>query len=359
MRATPANGLTGQIAVSLYSLALVDLQGGPPRFIAPHPPTYSRFSWAPDGSKIVYTLMADLWVVDVTTHQIWNLTYAGWYRRPDRWELMPNWSPDGRRIAFTSRPIEPEEQGQTEVTMHGVFGGQLTIIEADGSGYRVLDEDTVVSIPSWAPDARRLAYTTQDGSLYIFDLTTGQKQPVILADYGIEEALCVSDVAWSPSGDELAFSFSTRSQLEGSLMEAGCAILNLKDYTHKMLKRYTVKLSYKGTSLGEPPGCSGPDIKWNPSGKLLLVNVVPLSRMNMETGLFVINVEDGDEVNLRGEYGAYAADWSPDGDWVVYVDGGDRSLWVVNALRPKERYQVMGMFCCEGDVAWRPGSSGP
>lgn len=43
---------------------------------------------------------------------------------------------------------------------------------------------------------------------------------------------------------------------------------------------------------------------------------------------------------------------------MAYVDGSDRSLWVVNPSDPTEKYQIMGPFCCEGPVAWRPENPG-
>jgi WD40 repeat protein len=358
--ATPAERLSGQIAVSLYSLALIDLQGGSPKFLGPHPPTYSQFSWAPDGSKLAYLLLGDLWVVDVETHQTWNLTYRGWYNEPERWELMPNWSPDGRYIAFTSRLLEPREYGQTEGTMQGVFGGQLTIIGADGSDYRVLDKEAVTHNPRWAPDSQRLIYASSDGQLYIFDLESGQRQQLPPAEYGLQDDLYFSSAAWSPKGNEIAISFSTRPRPEDMSVEQGCAILNLKDHTSKILKRYTVTLlmPYEGIPPGETLCCGGPGILWSPSGDYILVDIKPLPRTDLPIGLSVIDTQGKQEVFLTGRYGkhlwVYSAAWSPDGLWVAYVDGDDRSLWVFNPFDPAEKYQIMGPFCCEGPVAWRP-----
>jgi WD40 repeat protein len=354
-RATPADGPTGQIAVDLYSLALVDLQGGSPKFLGPHLPTSTQFSWAPDGSKLAYLLLADLWVVDVESHQTWNLSYTA-----GRWEFMPHWSPDGRYIAFTSRPLELEEYGQTEATMHGLFGGHLSIIGADGSDYRVLDEETVTHNPRWTPDSQRLIYASSEGELYIFDLESGQRQQLSLADYGLQEDLYVSGASWSPQGDEVAISFSTRPRPEDISIEAGCAILNLKDHTSKILKRYTVTLllPYEGMPPGETLCCGGPGILWSPSGDYILVNVLPLPRTDLPTGLSVIDTQGKQEISLTGierePLWVYSADWSPDGKWVAYIDGGDRSLWVFNPFNPVEKYQIMGPSCCEGPVAWRP-----
>ena len=63
--------------------------------------------------------------------------------------VFPSWSPDGKHIifsmgAFFDRPRKP---------------GQVAMINADGSGLRMLTEGEASSgFPSWAPDGKRIVY---------------------------------------------------------------------------------------------------------------------------------------------------------------------------------------------------------
>ena len=59
---------------------------------------------------------------------------------------------------------------------------------------------------------------------------------------------------------------------------------------------------------------------------------------------------------LGSTYGAYVADWSPDGKWIAYIDLGDRSLRLASLANSDREYVVMGERCCDG-LAWRPDGS--
>jgi len=290
--------------------------------------------------------------MDVGTEQIENLT-----KTPDRLDSNASWSPDGQWIAFLrSRTLEP---GETIERLVKPLTSRLVLVDSQGINYQEVDERSAGGY-SWSPDSKRIIYTDAEGGLYIFDLIHEQRQPLLSAEYGLQDDLYFSGAAWSPKGNEIAISFSTRPRPEDMSVEQGCAILNLKDHTSKILKRYTVTLlmPYEGIPPGETLCCGGPGILWSPSGDYILVSVSPLPRTDLPTGLSVIDTQGKQEVFLTGRYGehlwAYSADWSPDGLWVAYVDGGDRSLWVFNPLDPAEKYRIMGPFCCEGPVAWQP-----
>lgn len=350
---SPTPGPRGELAVLKDVLWLVDLGGGETRRLADWFPTFYHlyFRWSPDGQGIVYGEQADLWVLDAETGGTRNLTDTS-----DRWELMPAWSPDGTKIAFTSRPMEPEEYGKTEYTMHGVFGGQLTIIGADGSGYRVVDEQGTISSspPSWAPDSMHLAYSA-DGNLYIFDLERGQREQVFLEEYGLQCDLYICAPSWSPQGDAIAIFFSTRPAPGETSAEQGYALLDLANETSMILK------SYIFTQARLEVGCAQPPAFWNPSADSLLVRIVPVPHSDLSGSLSMIDVEGEQEIVLEGRYGAYQADWSPDGRWVAYIDLGDGLVYVIDPFNPEERrlYKepeaeaAPGHYFAEG-LAWRP-----
>jgi Tol biopolymer transport system component len=58
----------------------------------------------------------------------------------------PQWSPDGRRLAF--------------LLHNGLHGGLVGVIAADGSGYRSLGWGWS---PSWSPDGTAIVYATDEG----------------------------------------------------------------------------------------------------------------------------------------------------------------------------------------------------
>ncbi len=103
--------------------------------------------------------------------------------RPD--VQSPVWSPDGRRIAFLSRPDGNKA---------------LYVMNADGSGQRRLTRDASNSAtPAWSPDGRTLAFeSVRNGINGVYAVNADGSGQRRLARSGHAPA-------WSPDGRTIAF----------------------------------------------------------------------------------------------------------------------------------------------------------
>ncbi|MCA9171930.1 MAG: PD40 domain-containing protein, partial [Planctomycetales bacterium] len=155
--------------------------------------------WSNDGSMIAFDSivpgtdwrLSKLFVIGVSgpfTGHVVDLGYG----------LTPSWSPDCSQIAFMLHPGNPD----------GLPGG-IWIMNSDGTEKKFLAEG---SIPHWSPQGDLIACT--DGfsahrRVSIIDVRTGVKRPIL--DGG---ETTPSRLAWSPSGDKIAFVYANEKKQE-------------------------------------------------------------------------------------------------------------------------------------------------
>ena len=166
-------------------------------------------TFSPDGEKIAFDSNLDegvdnpegdleIFVVTLDGARLEQLT-----KNAAR-ELQPDFSPDGRKIAFVS------DQG-----LPGIY-----TMNADGTNQkrRSPGPATVFQFPSWSPDGKRIAFSSdQDGPTNIYTMNadgSGQKR---LTDNGI-----VQDGApvFSPNGRRIAFQSNRDGNFEIYKMRA-------------------------------------------------------------------------------------------------------------------------------------------
>jgi Tol biopolymer transport system component len=147
-------------------------------------------TWSPDGSRIAFSRFSD-----VDHLNVMNADGTGVRRLTDddlAAEAEPAWSPDGSWIAYSHR--EP-----------GSDFREIWVVRPDGTGRRgVTKLDAKSYTPTWAPDSKRLAFSSNhDTALYdIFTVSldgTNVRRVVKSATEAFEPA-------WSPDGSEIAFS---------------------------------------------------------------------------------------------------------------------------------------------------------
>ncbi len=117
-----------------------DVNAPPGAVVKQVPLSVDEGSWmdvdvSPDGSRIAFALLGDIYTMPIAGGTPTRIAEGL------AWEVQPRFSPDGRRIAFTS------DRGG---------GDNIWIMNADGSGKVQLTKESfrLLNQPSWSPDGR-------------------------------------------------------------------------------------------------------------------------------------------------------------------------------------------------------------
>ena len=161
-------------------------------------------SWSPDGSELVFTGyvggISDLFTVRRDGSNMRRLTndkYA---------EFHPVWSPDGKSIAF-STDRGPDTNFETLETGNWRIG----LYDLAMSSVRVLDRMDIgrnVS-PQWSPDGRSLAFVSDRNgvnNVFLYDLDGAQVYQLTNFYSGVQGITPLSPVlSWARGADRIAF----------------------------------------------------------------------------------------------------------------------------------------------------------
>jgi TolB protein len=150
--------------------------------------------WSPDGRRVAFTSFrdgqADILVMDADGSNTIRVTTDA------AADYQPTWSADGRRIAFVS-----ERDGNAE----------LYVVNADGSNpQRLTNSLSRDTDPAWSPDGGRIAFASnRDGEFEIYLMNADGTQPARLTSFDGDNLR----PAWSPDGNQLAFEYRCTAPL--------------------------------------------------------------------------------------------------------------------------------------------------
>ncbi len=261
--------------------AQVNADGSDQRRLTNDPSANGWPNWSPDGKQMAFQSnrsgALNIYVMDVLSgsraddSKVSQLTNS----QPGRggsWE--PAWSPDGKWIAYSAQ--------QTS-------GSDIFLVNLDGTGrQRLTDNKAIDGAPAWSPDGRQIAFfSDRDGNWEIYVMPAPGPQAQVNADSSNVRRLTNHpgqdhSPTWSPDGTRIAFVSDRDGNEEIYLMDPDSA--NLRRLTHNKAEDWFPA--------------------WSPDGKWIAFS----SNRDGNHEIYVMPADGSDQKRLTNND---AEDWGP------------------------------------------------
>jgi len=231
--------------------------------------------------------------------------------------LFPDWSSDGRWIAYTTYADR-----HPRIRIENIKENRVAFIDKPG----------LQAVPAWVPGRFEMAASLSfSGDQEIYLLTGNGKVIKRLTNtVGIDV-----EPTWSPDGTRMAF-VSKRSG-------------NPQIYIHDTVSGRVQRLTFEGRYNTQP--------SWSPKGDRIAYSAMS----NGAIDLFTIDAEGGEPVRLTQNQGNNEAPtWSPDGSLIAFSSTreGKSRIFVMTAYGTDQR-RLLSMPGAQTNPKWSPNVLNP
>jgi TolB protein len=273
--------------------------------------TLGTHPWSPDGRTLLFSRMdakgrLGVWSVELESGRETRLTSPG----EGALDYSASYTFEGDRLLFA------RHQGTTSAL--------LALPASGGEPQRIVEENTGLILPAWAPGGKRVVYSTERGGLWIVDTASGRKHQLSAADTD-ESPVVARD------GRILFDRFSHQTDL----------------YVQDLDGQHEERLTAHSLDNFDPT--------LSPDGTL----VAYASTRTGNPEIWVLNRTTKSERQLTNRDAVDASpQWSPDGRRIAFFSnhGGVNRLWVVTtdggAPRMVGNHELAGQ-----SIAWAPDGS--
>ncbi len=257
-------------------------------------------------------------------------------------------SPDGKYAAYSLTHVDADKETEySAIWLMNIASGEARQFTSGTAS----DAD-----PQWSPDGKQIAFLSTRGDkpqIYVIAADGGEARPVTALKQGAG-----GGHAWSPDGKQIAFSAPTveeaRDMAKPYRVTRHVYRFNDMEYLDDVMQSiYVIDVAGGEARRLTEDQLLNAAPQWSPDGKELLIisSMYPDTHKTFYGRLRVLDVATGDIRTLTDEWGqAGAAGWLPDGKRITFegephgkVVGSKNDVWVIDSAGGEPECRSAGL----------------